>query len=279
MPLFLTPTESFLADFHDRRPGVTSHAFMSLRATKSGEVAASSYHHLASLVPDGNESLSVLDVACGDGYLLWLISSAQRQATTLVGIDISEGELNAARLRLGQRATLVRARAQAIPLLESSVDYVLCHMALMLMDDLDTAIQQIRRVLKLGGVFSFVVGAKPPSSAALNLYLARLRETRELLGSTMPAFGDRRLANPESIQHLLSSQFSGVTIDEISIVRRYTPSELWTWFEGMYDLDGIPPQEQSIMRAGYIEDIFPLREADGCIEFTDYLRLVRAIAA
>ena len=279
MPSTLTQAEKFLVDFHDRHPGITSDAFKSLRAVKAGEAAASSYQFLASIVPIEDRPISLLDLACGDGHLLALIASSRKTPTKLVGIDISVGELAAAEMRLGPCASLVRARAQEIPLVTGSMDFVLCHMALMLMDDLDSVIEQVRRVLRLGGVFSFVVGAKPPSSAALDLYIARLRTTRKILGTAVPTLGDRRLANPEHIQQLLSKHFNEISCEDISIIRRYKPSELWEWFEGMYDLHGIPALEQATMRSRYIEELSPLCEEDGKLEFTDYLRQVRAVAA
>lgn len=278
MSLALTPSETFLADFHDRHPGATSRAFKSLPAVRSGEVAASSYHLLASLVADDAEPVSVLDMACGDGYLLSLIASERASAANLVGVDISAGELAAAGRRLGRRATLHRARAQTIPLPDGSMDYVFCHMALMLMDDLCSVIGETRRVLRRGGVFSCMVGANPPASVALDLYLARLRAARRLLGLSVPTLGDRRARDPEGIRTLLMRRFTNVVSDEVLITRRYTPAELWSWFEEGYDLADVPPREASAMRAGCLEELSPLCEPDGRIEFTNRLCQVRAVA-
>lgn len=275
----LTLNERFLADFHDQHAGVTSQAFMSLRATKRGEVVASSYDFLAALVPKEDSPLTVLDVACGDGYLLWLVASSRERAATLIGLDISQGELTAARRRLGQGATLILGRAQAMPLPEGSADFVLSHMALMLMDDLDSVITEVRRVLRPGGVFSFIVGAKPPPSTALDLYLQLLRAARQRLNSTIPRLGDQRLGDPGEIQQMLTSRFADVVVEEVSISRRYSPLDMWSWFENMYDLHGVPPHEQALMKHDYIEALSPLCEEDGCLEFTDTLRQVRAIAA
>ncbi len=279
MPLSLTSNERFLADFHNQRAGVTSLAYASLPATKLDEVAASSYEFLAALVPKVQSPLTVLDVACGDGYLLWLVDASRQRPATLIGLDISQGELEAAKQRLGTSATLIQGRSQAMPLPEASVDFVLCHMALMLMDDLDSVIAEVRRVLRSGGVLSFIVGAKPPPSASLTLYIERLLEARRRLEISIPSLGDRRLGHPDRIREVLSSGFKDVLVEEVSISRRYSPSAMWSWFEGMYDLHGIPLQEQEALKLGYIEDLSPLCEEDGCLEFTDKLRHVRAVAA
>ena len=279
MPPSLTLSERFLADFHDQRAGVTSRAFMALQAAKQDEVAASSYEFLAALLPNGKSKLNVLDLACGDGYLLRLIATSQQTPATLVGVDLSQGELSAARHRLGAGPTLIQGRAQSMQLPAGSFDFVLCHMALMLMDDLDSVIAEVRRVLKQGGVFSFIIGAKGPAGTATEFYVQCLRSARQRLNSTIPRFGDRRLNDPEQIQLLLSSRFEGVVIDDISITRRYSPIEAWSWFEGMYDLHGIPLSEQALMKQEYLDRLSPLCDEDGRFEFKDYLRQVRAIAA
>lgn len=167
----LTPNEQFLVDFHDQRAGVTTQAYMPLRARKAGGEAASSYAFLADLVLQAGDAPVVLDMACGDGYLLQLLADARPGQVFGIGIDLSRGELAAARRRLGPGAALVRSRAQALPLPDAHVDLVLCHMALMLMDDLDRVLRETRRVLRRGGRFSFIVGARPPPSPALDLML------------------------------------------------------------------------------------------------------------
>lgn len=279
MKIHLTSNELFLVDFHNRRAGVTSDAFAPLAATKNGELVASTYELLCSLVPTSSSSLTVLDLACGDGYLLERIASLRKEPAHLIGVDISAGELAAGRRRLGNAAELIEARAQTLPLVEESVDYVLCHMALMLMDDLDTVVAQVRRVLKRGGVFSFIVGAKPPQTAALDLYLKHLGELRQHVGSSVPRLGDRRLGNPDRMRELLAGQFDQVQIEDVSVTRRYSPMALWDWFEGMYDLDGVPSDEIGRMKSQYIEVLATELAEDGQLSFKDNFRQVTAIAA
>jgi ubiquinone/menaquinone biosynthesis C-methylase UbiE len=278
MPPSLTPNERFLADFHDQRAGVTAEAFGALPATKGNSVAASSYQFLAALVPRERSPLTVVDVACGDGYLLWLVASRRLQRATLLGVDISQGELAAGRRRLGARAAFLRGRAQAMPLADGSADIVLCHMALMLMDDPDSVLAEFRRVLRPGGLLSFIVGGKPSPSAAQDLYLSRLRAVWHRSTWRAPRLGDRRLEDPEAMQRLLSPWFDGVRVEALSISRRYEPSAMWSWFEGMYDLHGVPSDQQALMKKDYIEALTPICDEDGCIEFIDHLLQVSAVA-
>lgn len=239
-----------------------------------GKPYASSYQCLASLVAAGDGPHTVLDLACGDGYLLWLLAQQNQPQRSLIGIDMSQGELAAARTRLGASATLHQCKAQALPLPSDSADYVLCHMALMLMDPLDQVLGEVCRVLKDGGVFAFVLGARPPPGAAFDRYLAQLQAIRQRHPSSSLVFGDRRLRSPEGIQALLAPRFQQLVVEELTIQRRYTPQELWAWFEGMYDLHLLPPPERQQFRDKYLAEIQSLRDDDGKLVFTDTLRLV-----
>ncbi|WP_439878658.1 class I SAM-dependent methyltransferase [Pseudomonas prosekii] len=276
--VILSSTERFLSDFHDLRPGITSNAFQALPAIKGGNNAASSYEFLAEIVPRVSTPLTVLDIACGDGYLLELIHLSRSKTATLIGVDISAGELAAAELRIGKNATLISERGQEMSMSTDSVDIVLCHMALMLMDDLEVVIAEIRRVLKPGGTFSFIVGAKPERSIALDLYIQILRRARNDLNSTIPRFGDERLADDAKIERLLSVHFGNVLIEIISISRRYSPLDMCRWFESMYDLHGIPHDIQESMKREYVNALTTKCDSDGFVAFTDALRQVTATA-
>jgi len=277
MTRFLSAQEQFLADFHDRNAGITTRAFQSLAVEVGDRQYTSSYQCLADLVAAGVGPHSVLDLACGDGYLLSLLAQQNQPQRTLVGIDLSQGELAAARTRLGASVTLHKGMAQALPLPNDSVDYLLCHMALMLMDQLDQVLCEVQRVLKDGATFAFVVGARPPPGAAFDRYLVRLQAIRQRHPSSSLSFGDRRLRGPEDIQALLAPRFEQVAIEELTLRRRYTPRQLWAWFEDMYDLHLMPPEERQQFRDEYLEELQALRDDDGKLAFTDSLRLVRGV--
>src|SRR5690349_12887987 len=130
----MDPSEDWLRRWHDRRAGATSRAF--------SRAKPSTYEWLAGHAQPGDR---VLDLACGDGALLALIRD--RGVLGAVGIDMSEGELSAARERLGPEANLVRGRAQALPFEDASFDLVTCHLALMLMRPVEEALAEVRRIL------------------------------------------------------------------------------------------------------------------------------------
>ncbi|WP_205417427.1 class I SAM-dependent methyltransferase [Trinickia diaoshuihuensis] len=156
MDLF-SPAERYLQDFHARRPGATSAAFSALPATTKSRTYKSSYEVLAAVVRDLPLPSTVLDVGCGDGHLLGLLDKASN-SSTLIGVDLSDGELNVARRTLPSHVLLLRERAQQMSLASESIDVVVSHMALMLMDDIESVLSEIHRVLVSGGKLAGIVG-------------------------------------------------------------------------------------------------------------------------
>ncbi len=266
----INTSEQFLIDFHNQHPGITSHAYQALSATMGGQHYASSYECLAK---DVATDATVLDLACGDGFLLSLLS-----AHTLIGVDMSEGELAAAQQRLGNRATLHHGKAQSLPLENHSCDEVLCHMALMLMDQLDDVLGEIHRALKPEGRLSFIIGTAAPASAVMDGYIARLRTLYKHESSKALRFGDHRLGKEEGIISALSPYFSQINIEKITLSRRYTPAEIWAWFEGCYDLAFLASEQRQQFHDEYLLELASLCDADGKIEFLDAMLRVSCVA-
>lgn len=268
--MYINPSEQFLIDFHNQHPGITSQAYQGLSAHMGGQHYASSYECLAK---DVATDATVLDLACGDGFLLSLLSTR-----TLIGIDMSAGELAAAQQRLSARATLLHGKAQSLPLENRSCDEVLCHMALMLMDQLDIVLSEIHRVLKPNGRFSFVIGSAAPASAVMDAYVTRLRALYKHETARALRFGDHRLGKEEGIISALSPYFSQINIEKITLSRRYTPAEIWTWFEGCYDLAFLASEPRQQFHDEYLLELAALCEDDGKIEFLDAMLRVSCVA-
>lgn len=261
--------EQFLYDFHNQNPGISSRAFESMAGILAGQPFASSYHALTLQVPAQS---AVLDLACGDGFMLSLLTGAGH---TLTGVDLSPGELAAAKQRLGSEAILLQGKAQALPLAGHSCDVVLCHMALMLMDQPERVLSEIHRVLKPGGTFAFMIGTNPPSFAALDGYLSRLRALRRQSTSAI-LFGDPRLHSQQGLFTLLEPYFKQIQMDDMIQSRRYTPAQVWEWFESYYDLAMLSAADCQLFKEAYLAEL--ICDADGKIEFTDAKRRVMAIA-
>lgn len=270
----LSATELFLQDFHQRRPGTTSVAFAPLNIAGRG----SSYAVLASTVKCTGRPQTVLDIACGDGYLLHLLAE-QDPDLALIGVDMSHNELAAARQRLGTRGQLLHQRAQALSLPAASVDVALSHLALMLMDDLQQVLDETRRVLRPGGQFAAIVGRGFLLGEIGELYLQAFRSVaREHALPALP-MGDPRTRSEAGWRELLGARFSGIEFDELDVEWAPQFDELWTALNDTYDLDRLSAAGQALLKQRLETSVTALQRADGTIPTGWGLRLIRATAA
>lgn len=293
-----SPAEHYLRDFHLRRPGATSRAFGNQPAhsvSSPDNRFPCSYSALAACVPEAmpsrnthqigatntlNHPLCIVDLACGDGHLLSLLcasSATERRSPKLIGIDMSEGELALARAQLPDSVTLLHERAQTLSLLDGSADVVLSHMALMLIDDIDDVIREIRRVLVPGGRFAAIVG---------RVFLtgevgARLKSLIVTFMSDQPdniPFGDARTRTEDGWRTLLDGVFDNVTVEDFDIPFRASPLELYDMMLETYTLDRFPEAEKLRFRDALIEAMSPLTDADGKLHSAWGVRRVHADA-
>jgi ubiquinone/menaquinone biosynthesis C-methylase UbiE len=113
---------------------------------------------LLSLVPDP-PSGTVLDLACGQGLATRAL--AARGFPAVVGVDAAGPMLELARIRTDPGARIAWRLDDAEQLEQCATggfDGVTCQLGLMDIADLDAALRSVRRVLKRGGWFSFVIG-------------------------------------------------------------------------------------------------------------------------
>ncbi|MEV0675049.1 class I SAM-dependent methyltransferase [Actinosynnema sp. NPDC050436] len=92
----------------------------------------------------------VLEVAIGTGLNLPLYPDDVK----LTGIDISDGMLEAARLRaddLGREVDLRKGDAHQLPFEDNSFDTVVCTLSMCAIPDVDRSVREIHRVLRPGG--------------------------------------------------------------------------------------------------------------------------------
>ena len=129
------PSSSALRDHldavHDNNAGFTETFAWNCRDANG----KNSYELLADIIDQKNHS-HVLDLGCGSGVLLDLCNKRFGSKLMLSGIDMNDAELNLARERLAHTDTkLHRGMAQDLGFIaDSTVDVILCHWALTLMD-------------------------------------------------------------------------------------------------------------------------------------------------
>ena len=150
-----------LRTVHQNNAGFTEKCASSCR-DKAGR---NSYEWLAEIVPDV-DGIRVLDLACGSGPLLKILYDRNKNFK-LKGADISPEELELAKARLPKGSVdLFELKAQNLTAIDdNSIDVVLCHWALTLMNPITPVLNEIRRVLSSGGKFAALVNG--PMDACL----------------------------------------------------------------------------------------------------------------
>ena len=213
----LHPDSNALVDHlkivHQEYTGFTEMCASSCR-DKNG---SNSYEWLAELVPN-DESLRVLDLACGSGPLLKILFDRNKNLN-LKGIDMCPEELALAKTRLVNSGTsLFESKAQNLSVIyDNSVDIVLCHWALTLMDPIAPVLDEVKRVLTSQGRFAALVdgpmNAAPGYKEVHDLIYSYVQEEIPNYGEI--DLGDPRVRGSESLNSLVHKAFpkSNITIE------------------------------------------------------------------
>ena len=202
-----------LRTVHQEHTGFTELCASSCR----DEAGRNSYEWLAELVPD-NEGLRVLDLACGSGPLLKILFDRNKNLN-LKGIDMCPEELALAKTRLiNSGVNLIESKAQNLTAInDNSIDIVLCHWALTLMDPIAPVLDEVRRVLTSEGRFAALVdgpmNAAPGYTEVHDLIYSYVQEEIPSYGEI--DLGDPRIRGSESLSNLAHKAFpeANVTIE------------------------------------------------------------------
>jgi SAM-dependent methyltransferase len=124
-----------------------------------------SYEWLADVI-DPARHRTLLDLACGSGVLAEVCLQRHGDRIRLIGVDMSPDELALARRRIPQTALeLHQATAQRMDCIpDSSVDLVLCHWGLTLMEPIEPVLAEVRRILRPNGTFAAITDGEIESS-------------------------------------------------------------------------------------------------------------------
>tara|TARA_B100001115_G_scaffold167645_1_gene146799 strand:+ start:557 stop:1474 length:918 start_codon:yes stop_codon:yes gene_type:complete len=185
-----------------------------------------SYQWLAEIVPD-IDGMRVLDLACGSGPLLKILHDRNKKLR-LKGVDISPEELALARARLPKGSVdLFELKAQNLTGIDdNSIDIVLCHWALTLMNPITPVLNEIHRILSPGGKFAALVNGPmdvaPGYSDVYNLIYEYVQAKLPRYGEV--DLGDPRIRSKDSLKNLLSETFPSANISiETSLVSMEGP--------------------------------------------------------
>ena len=202
-----------LRTVHQEHTGFTEVCASSCR----DEAGRNSYEWLAELVPD-NEGLRVLDLACGSGLLLKILFD-RNENLNLKGVDMCPEELALAKTHLiNSGVNLIESKAQNLTAInDNSIDIVLCHWALTLMDPIAPVLDEVRRVLTSKGRFAALVdgpmNAAPGYTEVHDLIYSYVQEEIPSYGEI--DLGDPRIRGSESLSNLVHKAFpeANVTIE------------------------------------------------------------------
>jgi SAM-dependent methyltransferase len=133
------------------------------------------------------EGATILDVACGRGASA--IHLAQRFGWRVIGLDLSEANLRAARAAADEAGvnglvTFVRGDAERLPLATDAIDGVICECALCTVPDKQAALAEFARTVRPGGVAGVAdltrEGDVPDELSTLLAWVACVADARPL---------------------------------------------------------------------------------------------------
>ena len=255
-----------LKTVHQNNAGFTEKCASSCR-DKAGR---NSYEWLAEIVPDV-DGIRVLDLACGSGPLLKILYDRNKKFK-LKGADISPEELELAKARLPKGSVdLLELKAQNLTAIDdNSIDVVLCHWALTLMNPITPVLNEIRRVLSSGGKFAALVNgpmdAAPGYNDVYNLIYKYVQAKLPRYGEI--DLGDPRIRNSDSLSDLVSQAFPNATINiETKVVSMEGPiAEVAKTAAGFFYASFVLPPEIHNTMLSKLSNLLVIKNQKGELE-------------
>lgn len=269
----VSSTEKFLIEFHRKNPSCSSRSFALGRSPEG----LSSYGLLVRDIAPGDRP--VLDIACGDGFMLSMMRQF-RGDQDLVGLDMSDGELAAARQNPDlQKIKFVAGNARSMPFEDAVFGSVTCHMAFMLMPDAHEILSEVRRVLRPGGVFSAIIPvAPPPPSPILSVFTTKLQQLFEQEGKTLTInLADPRLASAETRNALFKESGFTLTTEPVTIRYDLSPETMAQFYMDTYRVAFLSEKGQSALRDHMRTTYGSMKNSEGRIVHDYEILRLRAV--
>lgn len=276
------PSSSDLQDHlrvvHDKNAGFTEAVAWNCRDTNG----KNSYELLADIVDQKYHS-NVLELACGSGVLLDLCNQRFDSKVTLSGIDISDAELKLARKRLSHTdIKLHQSAAQDLDFItEASVDVILCHWALTLMDPVVPVLDTVKRILKKSGVFAAIIDGDAetaPGYTEINNTIYQYAQ-RKYPDYGAIELGDPRVRTAEGLKKLVAKIFSDsdVSVKPVLLSFNAAPRVLANEAAGFFYASFVLSEEEYRKMLDELEIHFATRmlNGNGCFYMPVNLLIVK----
>ena len=143
----------------------------------------------------------VLDLCCGTGDLLMALEGDSGRAC--LGSDFCHPMLTAANAKLqrsGRRSRLFESDALRLPVRDASLDLITVAFGFRNLTNYDAGLEEMRRVLRRGGMAAILEFSQPPNAAFAGLYGFYSRRILPVIGGVLSGARDAYTYLPESVR-------------------------------------------------------------------------------
>ena len=150
----------------------------------------------------------VLDICCGTGDLVLALAKGGPAARPTFGSDFCHPMLIAAREKIERRrvrAPLFEADALRLPLRDASLDLITAAFGFRNLANYSAGLEEIRRVLRPGGMAAILEFSRPPNPAFAALYGFYSRRILPWIGGALSGSQDAYRYLPESVRKFPSA--------------------------------------------------------------------------
>ncbi|TNF39945.1 MAG: ubiquinone/menaquinone biosynthesis methyltransferase, partial [Bacteroidetes bacterium] len=144
----------------------------------------------------------ILDVATGTAD--FAIAATAIKGARVFGIDISEGMLDVGRIKifkkgLEERIELIKADSEKLPFKNDTFDAAIVGFGVRNFENLKAGLNEIKRVLKPGGVFYILEFSKPVKSPYKQIYQVYFTKILPVIGRMVSKDSNAYTYLPESV--------------------------------------------------------------------------------
>ena len=243
------------------------------RGLSSYQLFAERIHELA---PNAR---AILEVGCGDGLLLRRLWALYHSKIELVGVDLSEAELDRARRLFGE-ADYICADARTADFGVERFDAVVSHLVLMIASQPERILQSVRRSLRPSGLLISVIQRSWQESTLNAVLAAAMRALQSEHQTALPSIPERaRFEDIAELHRVIESGgFHDVIIEPYEVAARFSREETWAFVQRIYHFGLLSATSQAAIRAAVDAALTDMLDEDGRFEATMPLQLIIARA-